>query len=346
GWFRKAVERGGSIGLRRIEAEAGSKLASVLVQRGELDEAAKRANGSVAAAEKSGDLYHLPLDLAALAEIEVSRGDFRAAGAAYDKATRLVRSLFEDLPNARHESTVVATMGRVFQDYFVFALDRLHNVNKAFEILESARARGLVDRIRMAQATAQTETEPRDPAMMKLVAGLNRRLAGEQNVTDRRRLLDQLWETEIRALRFGDAPREPEFISAKPAVTLNELQQRLREDDVLIEYALGPSRSFALAITRRQVVPYPLAGRKEIEFAVARHAQAVQNRQEARREGRAVYSLLLQPVRLISEKSRLIVVPDGKLNMEPLGAAVDQQGRYLTESHILSFTPSATAYYF
>jgi CHAT domain-containing protein len=345
-WFSTAVEVARSTGLGRIEAEAGSKLASVLVQRGELDEAAERARDSVAAAEKSGDLYHLPLDLAALAEIEVSRGDFGAAGSAYDKATQLVRSLFEDLPNARHESTVVATMGRVFQDYFAFALDTLHNPNKAFEILESARARGLVDRIRLSQAAGQTETETRDPAMMRLVAILNRRLAGEQNSGYRQRLLDELWETELRALRFGDAPRELEFISAKPAVTLYELQHRLNDEDVLIEYALGPSRSFALAITRRQVVPYPLVGAKEIESAVSRHVQAIHNGRDARAEGRTVYSLLLQPVRLISENSRLIIVPDGKLNMEPVGAAVDPKGSYLTESHILSFAPSAAAYYF
>src|SRR5262249_15880268 len=78
-WFSTAVEVARSTGLGRIEAEAASKLASVLVQRGALDEAAERARDSVAAAEKSGDHYHLPLDLAALAEIEVSRGDFRAA---------------------------------------------------------------------------------------------------------------------------------------------------------------------------------------------------------------------------------------------------------------------------
>src|SRR5262249_13230902 len=168
-----------------------------------------------------------------------------------------------------------------------------------------ARARGLVDRIRLAQVAAQTETEVRDPAMMKLVAELNRRLQDERNATDRRRLLDQLWETEIRALRFRDAPPDPEFISAKPAVTLHELQQRLRDDDVVIEYALGPYRSFALAITNQQVVPYSLVGKKEIESAVTRHVQAIQNGRDARREGRDVYSLLLQPVRLISENSRL-----------------------------------------
>jgi CHAT domain-containing protein len=344
-WFNAAIDVASSGGLDRIDAEAGGKLASVLVDRGELDQAATRARKSVAAAEKSGDVYHLPLDLAALAEIEVRRGDIQAAGSAYEKATRLVSSLFEDLPNPRHESTVVATMGRVFQDYFEFALDKLHNPNKAFEILESARARGVVDRIRLAQADAQTE-ETRDPVTMKLVAELNRRLEKEQNATERRELLDQLWESEIRALRFGEAPREPEYISAKPAVMLRELQQRLHQDDVLVEFALGSSRSFALAITPTQVVAYPLPKKKEIESAVARQVQAIQNGRNGRPEGRDVYSLLFQPVRLISENSRLIIVTEGKLNMAPLGAAVDPQGRYLIESHVVSFAPSATAYYF
>lgn len=344
-WFGTAIDVARGSGLDRIEAEAGSKLASVLVDRGELDEAARRATDSVAAAEKSGDLYHLPLDLAAVAEIEVRRGNLPAAGAAYDKATRLVSSLFEDLPNARHESTVVATMGRVFRDYFEFALGKLHNPGKAFEILESARARGLVDRIRLAQAAPQSG-ETRDPVRMELVAELNRRLENEQNATERRQLLDQLWESEIRALRFGEAPREPEFISAKPTVTLGELQHRLRADDVLIEFALGRSRSVAVAITPTQVVPYPLTGKMEIESAITRQVQAIQNGRDGQREGRRLYSLLFQPVRLISENSRLIIVPDGKLNMAPLGAAVDPQGHYVIETHVVSFAPSATAYYF
>jgi CHAT domain-containing protein len=39
----------------------------------------------------------------------------------------------------------------------------------------------------------------------------------------------------------------------------------------------------------------------------------------------------------------VIIVPDGKLDMAPLGAAVDQQGHYLVETHVVSFAPSATA---
>src|SRR5215831_6082069 len=42
-WFNTALDVARSAGLGRIEAEAGSKLASVLVERGELDDAANRA---------------------------------------------------------------------------------------------------------------------------------------------------------------------------------------------------------------------------------------------------------------------------------------------------------------
>jgi CHAT domain-containing protein len=47
---------------------------------------------------------------------------------------------------------------------------------------------------------------------------------------------------------------------------------------------------------------------------------------------------------MLGQSNRVIIVPDGKLNMAALGAAVDPQGHYLIESHIISFAPSATAY--
>src|SRR5215468_3427531 len=83
---------------------------------------------------------------------------------------------------ARHENTVVATMGGVFQGYFDLALNRLNNPGLAFEVLESARARGLVDRIRESQSVAQADSR-RNPEMVRKVAALNRRLINEQDST-------------------------------------------------------------------------------------------------------------------------------------------------------------------
>ena len=148
----------------------------------------------------------------------------------------------------------------------------------------------------------------------------------------------------MRSLRFdgGLSESQPAF-SGKP-VSLRELQSKLGQGELLIEYSLGDSRSSAFAVTRDRAIPYNLKSRKEIESAVARHLQAIERKRDGKAEGKAVYSLLLAPIAAISQNTRVIIVPDGKMNMAPLGAAVDQQGHYLVETHVVSFAPSATAF--
>src|SRR4051794_36543958 len=201
-WLKEAADVSRRSGLHRIEADAGSRLASVLSDSGDFERAASYARLSVRAAGQAGDVYHLPQRLAALADIEASRGDLAAAETAYSRATGIVNSLFTDLPNARHENTVVATMSGVFLGHFDLTLNRFHDPGRAFEILESARARGLVDRIRAHHA--QPPREPVDPRMLNRVASLNRQLSGEQDSLGRSHLLDRLWEAELQSLRFDD----------------------------------------------------------------------------------------------------------------------------------------------
>jgi CHAT domain-containing protein len=98
-------------------------------------------------------------------------------------------------------------------------------------------------------------------------------------------------------------------------------------------------------VTRDQAIPYRLKGRKDIEAAVDWQLQAVRQKRDGRPEGQAVYRLLLAPITALAQSKRLIVVPDGRLDMAPLGAAVDPEGRYLAEALVVSFAPSATAYY-
>jgi CHAT domain-containing protein len=147
------------------------------------------------------------------------------------------------------------------------------------------------------------------------------------------------------SLRFDDEPTEPQSAPVEKSVALDKLQARLRPGELIIEYALGTPQSFAFAITHDQAVPYVLRNRKDIESAISRHILAVQGRGHDRTEGRDLYALLFQPIALLGQNSRLIIVPDGKLNMAALGAAVDPQGCYLVEYHVLSFASSATAFY-
>ena len=342
-YLNEAVNVARQAGLHRIEAEAGSRLASVLTASGDLGTAAAYAKASIAAAEMAGDAYHLPSQLAALGEIEGNRGDLIAAKDAYENATRRVVALFADLPDARHENTVIATMGGVFQGYFDFALNRMNDPGLAFQILESARARGLVDRIREGQNAAEVDSR-RNPEMARRVAALNRRLISAQDSADRSQLLNRLWETELRSLRFDRPSTEPQAVWTSRPVSLREVQSRLGPGELLIEYSLGKSRSAAFAITHDHAAPYALKGRKEIESAIVRQLKAIENRRNGKPEGKTVYDLLLAPIAPLAQSERVIIVPDGKVSMAPLGAAVDQQGRYFVETHIVSFAPSATAF--
>jgi CHAT domain-containing protein len=47
----------------------------------------------------------------------------------------------------------------------------------------------------------------------------------------------------------------------------------------------------------------------------------------------------------LGEKTRLIVVPDGSLHAVAFGALLDSQTRYLVDTHVISYAPSATTYY-
>jgi CHAT domain-containing protein len=329
-----------SDGLGLIEAEASSALASLLRDMGRSKAAEDYARRSVEAAERAGDLYHLPQSTAVLAEIEQSNGNIARAEADYSHATRLVDGLLKDFPHPRNKNILVATMGRVYQGHFDLAVNQSKDLAKAFEILESARAYGLVDVLRE-PGGERRHLSVLDSQLAPKIAAVNRELSNAQDAALRNRLLDRLWQLEIRALH----PHELGASSQAQPVSLRQFQSSLREGDLAIEYALGSSHSFAFAITRNRVARYSLNGRDQIEAAVESQLAAVRDRRDSRAESRVLYDLLLQPVTLFKESKTVIVIPDGELHLVAFDSLIDAAGQYVVESHVIAYAPSATAYY-
>ena len=58
-----------------------------------------------------------------------------------------------------------------------------------------------------------------------------------------------------------------------------------------------------------------------------------------------MYSILLASVPDIANKSRLVVVPDGRLHLLSFDALVDPNGRYLVTTHRITYALSASAFY-
>lgn len=342
-WLTAAADVAKKAGLDRIEADASSTLASLLRDAGRTNLAAIYAERSVAAAQHARDLYHLPQMMAVLAEIEVGNGNARRAEATYAQATDLVGALLRDFPHPRHKNTLIGTMGRVFQGHFELALIELHDIGKAFQILESAKARGLVDLLLESRGASRTSAAW-DPLPARQVAVLQRELSTEQDPSQRTRLLDRLWELEQRSFRLSEITLGSPAAPATGAVSMQQLQSRLAKDELVIEYVLGPSRSFALAISRDLSAHYKLKSRREIDFAVETHSSAVRRKGDGRAEAKTLYELVLQPIAMVGQFKRIVIVPDGKLNLVAFGALVDSNERFVVETHVISYAPSATVY--
>jgi CHAT domain-containing protein len=340
-----AAEVARSAGLDRIEADASSALASRLRDSGNLATAAAYARQGVAAARRARDVYHLPQMLAILAEVEAANGNLGGADATFGQATDLVHALLRGFPHPKHKNTLIATMGRVFQGHFALALDRMQDLPKAFSILESARALSIVDLIRGSNAR-HLPSSWSDKAAHQ-VAGLQRTLSGETDPERRTELLDRLWELEVRSFRPPTAPAErgQNLQTAKP-ISLQRFRATLADGELVIEYVLGSERSFALAVSRDRVAHFELQGRAVLESAVDMHLGAIRHQRDARAEARALYQLLLEPAApLLSQSKRLVIVPDGKLHLAAFGALLDPAARYLVDTQVISYAPSATAYH-
>jgi CHAT domain-containing protein len=55
-----------------------------------------------------------------------------------------------------------------------------------------------------------------------------------------------------------------------------------------------------------------------------------------------LHSILLGAIHADVSKTRLIVVPDGKLHLLPFDALINEKGDYVLKSHVVTYAPSAT----
>jgi CHAT domain-containing protein len=115
---------------------------------------------------------------------------------------------------------------------------------------------------------------------------------------------------------------------------------------MVLEYVLDEPSSFCLRVTRTSAAVTVLpGGRERIDDLVERYVAEVKSKQSSAETGESLYSLLVQRISGLESKSRLIIVPDGKLHLLPFASLTDLQGRYFLESHIVTNSPSATVLY-
>jgi CHAT domain-containing protein len=379
----------GAIGSRQDEIEALRRLARVQASAGDAKAAGASLEEALAISRSLlGRPGEAPI-LRALARQARERGDL-------DAARGLIESAIERIEADRSRlaaPSLRTTFSETLQEYYADDVETLMLLHqrapgaghhaRALEASERGRARALVDLL--------------SESRVDLRAGVDGALLAEE-----RRLRDQIHAKDAAVQQLAAAPRtakaaaeldrelgaltaayrlvEARIRAASPRhaaltrpdpLAAADLQKLLDEDTVLIEFALGETRSWMWAATPVAIVAEPLPPRAEVEGAARAVYGALTARQalpgesaaarrrrlqaadrELREAGTRLGEILFGPLasRLAGEweGKRLAIVPAGALEYVPLAvlpappAAGTARGPTLLDRHEVVQLPSAS----
>jgi CHAT domain-containing protein/Tfp pilus assembly protein PilF len=213
-------------------------------------------------------------------------------------------------------------------------------------------------------AIRQHAVDARDQALVEKLKTTTAELArlalnADPAHADQRRIAIKALEVRKEALEAELSERSAEFRAQARPVTLEAVQAAMPEDATLLEFAVfrpfdpkedrntdayGPPH-YAAYVVRKNITPrgFDLGPASVIDEAVAALRQALRDprRADVKDRARVVDALVMRPLRgSFGELTRLIVSPDGDLNLVPFEALVDEYGRYLIERHAMSYVTS------
>jgi CHAT domain-containing protein len=341
--FKEVVEISKATDLPRLEAAGLLHLSQLYRAESAPAKAVLAVNRGMEVLQPVEEAYDFPLYVAEKAEVEAALGNLSAADALYDRATDLIDGLLVNAQTSRVKSEMIAAVGDIYVSHFRLVWDRLHDPEKAFRVVESARGRALLDSIRYArQSGPLTRENPGEREITRLQREL---VHQDLSAAHRRKLLDQLDDAyfSISSAEYAQNRREMEILR-RPPVSLSAIRRQLGADESLIEFVLDTNKSYALQISQTGLEVHELPGRPQIDRLVNQFLAAVRNQQESGDLAKTLYSRVLSPA-LAKRTTSVIVVPDGSLHRLPFGALMDGDGAAINTRLTVASAPSATVYF-
>jgi CHAT domain-containing protein/Tfp pilus assembly protein PilF len=240
------------------------------------------------------------------------------------------------------------------------APDNPQALDLAFTTLLRRKGRGLdamVDTI----ATLRRHSRPQDQAVFDQLTEARSQLAelilkeSDAASPDSYKNLFKPLEEKVERLEAELSVLSDRFRVQTQPVMLAAVQAALPADGVLVEFAVyspqepqteksKPPRYIAYALAPKgQPKWVDLGDAAVIDRAVDAWRKALRNpnRTDVKRLARAVDDKVMRPVRpLLGKTSRLLIAPDGSLNLIPFAALVDEQNRYLIGRYTISYLTS------
>lgn len=252
-------------------------------------------------------------------------------------------------------------------------LYEIHREPEALEMAERGRARAFLDMLAFSRTGLAEDLTPEqrkhEDAILTHISSVQKNLWKENIPPDEeKKLKAELTsaENDLEAFHVELRQSNPRYAGVQYPEPINVglIQKNLLDSHtVLLEFLLGEKRSLVWVVSKQKLSVGVLPPRKEIEDEVVAYRKALTEKtsaltlqsslSEIQRQGKNLYSALLQPVlNAIPPSSTLLIVPDGNLGYLPFESLVvgnrpapsgEVQPLYLLDKFSIAYAPSASA---
>ena len=324
--------------MTRLLSDLYGRSAEIHRENGNLEKAETLAGMASAASQESGEVSALPRRLQTLAELRVARGRYSEADQVYDRAETFLDSMIGTASTVIEKTAVITTSGQIYSKHFALIANHFNDPRRAYNIIEQVRGRAAADLLE-----AGLSATPRARIVEREISQLRLKLMAAKSIDEVHSLRDQIFLKEQARWTNSDSS----LLKSKPreVVKIEQLQENLAPSALLLEYVIADPNSYCLAISRSGSRIVRLGSKAQIETLIRSYLAAVKARLPAISEARSLYDALLRPIQESAQKDTLIIVRDGQLHTVPFDALIDGSGRYVVETQIVLYSPSATSFY-
>jgi CHAT domain-containing protein/tetratricopeptide (TPR) repeat protein len=327
-------------GGNQILADIALSLASINRKLGRLDAAERALSEGVAAAREVGGHLMLSRMLAAYADLKSASHEYADAGQLLEEANDILEGVLTKTSSPWVRSRVIGSMDQVFLARLRLEAAVGRSPARAFTIVEEARGRSLLELL-LATPFADVKKTPELRAKEREIASLQAQLLRATVRAKRQDLLDRIFVAEgelapITTELFNRTRTRP-----RQTLTLRDVQQALRSDEVLLEFTLAEPDSYCIVVTRSTSRLQYLAGKNTLEKRITPLLAGVRVDGPAAAEIDDVSTQLLAAIPELAGHRRVIVSPDGPLHQLPF-ELLTSGGKRLLDTHVVSYTPSGS----
>ena len=267
----------------------------------------------------------------------MAQGKYEDADRTYARASAFVDSMVGRAEGVLDKTALITASSDLYRGHFALVADRFHDPRRAYDIIEQVRGRVMADLL-----AAGSFTDPGAKTAAVRSARVRLKLMAARSTAEVRRISDQLFILEQARWITPDVS----ILKAKSRtrIDLNVVQRALPASTVVLEYVIGAPRSYCLVITRNTARIAVLESGTSIDRAVSAYLKSVKAKRPAREEARALFNILLGPIRESVQNERLVIVRDGQLHLLPFDGLLDRTGRYVAETKVISYAGSASSF--